>query len=99
MTRFLVHQLSTAHWFNIDAARRDLDYKPGISIDEGLRRLGRWFGSRISPDLGWPIRLASPRFDRRFGLRSMDDGSERSSPRAPRRPPDGRFEGLGRCAS
>jgi nucleoside-diphosphate-sugar epimerase len=43
MTRFLVHQLSTAHWFNIEAARRDLGYKPRISIDEGLRRLGRWF--------------------------------------------------------
>ncbi len=43
MTRFLVHQLSTAHWFNIEAARRDLGYKPKVSIDEGLRRLGRWF--------------------------------------------------------
>ena len=43
MTRFLVHQLSTAHWFNIEAARRDLGYEPRISIDEGLRRLGRWF--------------------------------------------------------
>jgi nucleoside-diphosphate-sugar epimerase len=40
MTRFLAHQLSTAHWFNIDAARRDLDYRPHITIDEGLRRLG-----------------------------------------------------------
>jgi 2-alkyl-3-oxoalkanoate reductase len=46
LTRFLVHQLSTAHWFNIGAARRDLGYKPRISIDEGLRRLGRWFDSR-----------------------------------------------------
>ena len=43
MTRFLVHQLSTAHWFNIDAARRDLGYSPRVSIDEGLRRLGHWF--------------------------------------------------------
>ena len=43
MTRFLVHQLSTAHWFNIEAARRDLGYEPKISIDEGLRRLARWF--------------------------------------------------------
>ncbi len=43
MTRFLVQQLSTSHWYNIEAARRDLDYKPTISIDEGLRRLGRWF--------------------------------------------------------
>ena len=43
LTRFLVHQLSTAHWFNIEAARRDLGYKPKVSIDEGLRRLARWF--------------------------------------------------------
>jgi nucleoside-diphosphate-sugar epimerase len=43
MTRFLAHQLSTAHWFNIDAARRDLGYEPKVSIEEGLRRLERWF--------------------------------------------------------
>ena len=39
MTRFLAHELSTAHWYNLDAARRDLDYAPHVSIDEGLRRL------------------------------------------------------------
>jgi nucleoside-diphosphate-sugar epimerase len=39
MTRFLARQLSTAHWFNIDAARRDLGYAPQVSIEEGLRRL------------------------------------------------------------
>jgi nucleoside-diphosphate-sugar epimerase len=39
MTRFLAEELSTAHWFNIDAARRDLGYDPSVSIDEGLRRL------------------------------------------------------------
>jgi 2-alkyl-3-oxoalkanoate reductase len=43
MTRFLAHQLSTAHWFNIEAARRDLGYRPAVSIEEGLGRLGRWF--------------------------------------------------------
>jgi nucleoside-diphosphate-sugar epimerase len=42
MTRFLVRQLSTTHWFNIDAARRDLGYEPRVSIPEGLRRLERW---------------------------------------------------------
>jgi 2-alkyl-3-oxoalkanoate reductase len=41
MTRFLAHELSTAHWFNIEAARRDLGYQPRISIDEGLQRLER----------------------------------------------------------
>ena len=43
MTRFLVQQLSTSHWYNIEAARRDLGYRPTVSIDGGLRRLGRWF--------------------------------------------------------
>jgi nucleoside-diphosphate-sugar epimerase len=39
MTRFLARELSTSHWFNIDAARRDLGYAPAVSIEEGLRRL------------------------------------------------------------
>ena len=39
LTRFLVHELSTAHWFNISAARRDLGYAPAVSIAEGLERL------------------------------------------------------------
>lgn len=39
LTRFLVEELTTAHWFDISAARRDLGYAPGVSIDEGLRRL------------------------------------------------------------
>ena len=39
MTRFLARELSTAHWFDISAARRDLDYRPAVSINEGLKRL------------------------------------------------------------
>jgi nucleoside-diphosphate-sugar epimerase len=39
MTRFLARELTTAHWFNIAAARRDLGYEPTISLEEGLRRL------------------------------------------------------------
>lgn len=39
LTRFVVHELSTAHWFDITAARRDLGYSPGVSIAEGLKRL------------------------------------------------------------
>jgi len=42
MTRFLARQLSTAHWFDITAARRDLDYHPAVSIEEGLKRLEEW---------------------------------------------------------
>jgi nucleoside-diphosphate-sugar epimerase len=39
LTRFVVRELSTAHWFNIDAAKRDLGYAPKVSIDEGMKRL------------------------------------------------------------
>ena len=42
MTRFVARELSTAHWFNIDAAKRDLDYAPIVSTQEGLRRLAQW---------------------------------------------------------
>jgi nucleoside-diphosphate-sugar epimerase len=39
MTSFLARQLCTAHWFNLDAARRDLGYRPAVSLEDGLRRL------------------------------------------------------------
>lgn len=42
MTRFVAKELSTAHWFNINAARSDLGYAPQISIAEGLRHLRQW---------------------------------------------------------
>jgi nucleoside-diphosphate-sugar epimerase len=43
MTRFLVDELATSHWFNLTAARRELGYEPRVSIDEGLQRLAAWF--------------------------------------------------------
>ncbi len=39
LTRFLVEELATAHWFDISAARRDLSYEPLVSMEEGFRRL------------------------------------------------------------
>ncbi len=39
LTRFVAGQLSTSHWYDISAAKRDLNYLPRISIEEGLRRL------------------------------------------------------------
>jgi nucleoside-diphosphate-sugar epimerase len=44
LTRFVVHELSTAHWFDISAARRDLGYSPAISIAEGLELLRNALG-------------------------------------------------------
>ena len=43
LTRFVVQQLTTAHWFDISAARRDLGYAPGITIEQGMKRLEEWF--------------------------------------------------------
>ncbi len=45
MTRFLAEQLSTAHWFDQRRTRADLQWQPEISLDEGLRRLARWYSS------------------------------------------------------
>lgn len=46
MTRFLASELSTAHWFDISAARRDLGYQPKVSVAEGLSRLRHSFSSK-----------------------------------------------------
>ncbi len=45
MTRFLAAQLSTSHYFDITAARRDLGYTPLISTAEGMDRLKASFSS------------------------------------------------------
>ena len=42
LTRFVARELTTAHWFDISAARRDLHYEPKVSVEEGLRRLASW---------------------------------------------------------
>ena len=39
MTRFLAEQLSTAHWYDLSAAKRELGYCPKVGLEEGLRRL------------------------------------------------------------
>lgn len=39
LTRFVVREMSTAHWFDISAARRDFGYAPAISIAQGLDQL------------------------------------------------------------
>lgn len=39
MTRFLASELSGSHYYDIGKARRDFDYRPVVSIEEGMRRL------------------------------------------------------------
>jgi len=39
LTRFVVRELCTSHWFNITAAQRDLGYRPAIAIPQGLTNL------------------------------------------------------------
>lgn len=39
MTRFLAEQLSTAHWYSMEPARRDFGYVPRIGMQEGMRQL------------------------------------------------------------
>jgi nucleoside-diphosphate-sugar epimerase len=39
MTRFVARQLSTSHYFNISAAKRDFAYQPLVSIEQGMKRL------------------------------------------------------------
>lgn len=39
VTRWSAEQLSTAHWYDISAAKRDLGYRAEVTIEEGLARL------------------------------------------------------------
>ncbi|MBG6217542.1 nucleoside-diphosphate-sugar epimerase [Arthrobacter sp. CAN_A6] len=43
MTRFLAEQLSTAHWFDQRETRALLDWRPAVSIDQGLRKLEEFY--------------------------------------------------------
>ena len=52
VTRWSAEQLSTAHWYDISAARRDLGYHPEVSIEEGLQRLRRHLEKRRGQSQG-----------------------------------------------
>lgn len=43
ITRWVAGELSTAHWFKIDAAKKDLNFEPKISIEEGMARLKEYY--------------------------------------------------------
>ena len=42
MTRFVAAELAKDHWFDISAARRDLDYSPAVSMESGTAELAAW---------------------------------------------------------
>ena len=44
MTRFLASQLAKSHYFDIGNAKRDFGFFPRISIEEGMKRLGKTMG-------------------------------------------------------
>lgn len=49
LTRFVVSELSTSHWFDISAAKKELGYRPLVSTAEGLEKLSQWLKSADSP--------------------------------------------------
>ena len=46
MTRWVASELTTNHWFDISAAKRDFGYEPVVSIDEGMEKLAQWFSKK-----------------------------------------------------
>ena len=47
LTRWSAEHLSTAHWYDISAAKRDLGYRAEVSIAEGLKRLASTFQTQL----------------------------------------------------
>ena len=45
----MVRQLSTAHWYDLGAARRDLGYAPAVSTRQGLAILGEQLAKEAVP--------------------------------------------------
>lgn len=45
LNRFVLKQLTTAHWFDISAARRDLGYAPSVTMEQGMQKVKEWFSA------------------------------------------------------
>jgi nucleoside-diphosphate-sugar epimerase len=45
LSLFLIKELTTSHWYDISAARKELRYEPKVSMDDGLKRLKEWLGA------------------------------------------------------
>jgi nucleoside-diphosphate-sugar epimerase len=46
LTRFLVEQLTTAHWFDQRGTREALRWRPRVSLDDGFARLTEWYAAQ-----------------------------------------------------
>lgn len=55
ITLFLAQQLSTAHWYDISAAKRDFGYTADVTLEEGMERLRQWISNH--PDLRNPMEI------------------------------------------
>ncbi|MEM7244796.1 MAG: NAD-dependent epimerase/dehydratase family protein [Acidobacteriota bacterium] len=45
LTRFVAAQLATAHWFRLDAARRDFGYEPEVDLEAAVVELAESLGT------------------------------------------------------
>lgn len=50
ITRFVARQLATDHWFDITAAKRDFDYCPAVSMQQGFEILARHLSNNDPPN-------------------------------------------------
>jgi nucleoside-diphosphate-sugar epimerase len=46
LTRFLIEQLATAHWFDQRHTRELLQWTPRVGMEQGLAELANWYASR-----------------------------------------------------
>ena len=47
ITPFLAQQLSTSHWYDISAAKKDFGYNVEVSLEKGMERLGEWVSKEL----------------------------------------------------
>jgi nucleoside-diphosphate-sugar epimerase len=47
MTRFIARQLACHHSYNIEKAKRDLNYQPSISMDEATQEIIQWMKTKL----------------------------------------------------
>ena len=46
MTRFVAVELAKDHWFSVEAAKRDLGYRPVVDTEQAMRDLAAWIRPR-----------------------------------------------------